>query len=884
MDRLRQLLFKLRSLVRRRSLESEMAEEMNGHLDRLIAVQRDAGMAADDARREALRQFGNRASVDELARDEQRWRWPEQIGRDLRYALRQLARTPTVTATAVLSLALGLGASVAIFSAVHGVLLKELPFPEAERLAVVQKGMVGEVPDLGLSPANAIETAERLKPRAAVSLFTITEVVVPHEDRAERVAAMRVSADFFRTLGVSPALGRDFLPADDVSGAPRVAVISAGLWRRVFASDPDTIGKTFGAGPGRVTVVGVMPEGFRMPALLGGARIPEVWSPLAFAASEAGVRGAGYMYVLVKRAPDVSLQMIDAELATIAREYAATEPRVFAGQELSATPARELVVGRARGVLLLLWAAVSCLLLIACANAANVVLSRTAARSRELAVRASLGASRRRLFAQLLTESVVLAGLAAAIGVALAAVILEASRYALSGFLPRADEIAIDWGVLWFTVIVTGLTALIVGVLPTYRSLSIAPRAAMGEAGTRSSTEGRWASSVRRSLLVAQIAIAVVLGTTAVLLGRSLAAVLRTDLGFAPQSLLTFELALPNDGRRAADVAAYFEELTSRIASHPIVTSAGAVNMLPMSSGAFSWSFLVADRPVTSGSLPYADVRVISPGALETLGVPLRGGRLFTATDRPDGQPVALVNDAFSRRTWPGEDAIGKRIKLAGPVESLPWMTVVGVIADVRLDAPDRPALPAIYRPLGQHRWRDMSLVVRSAAPPGQVVAAVRDEVARLGRGVAILSAREFDYYLSRSVAERRIVATLVAVFAGCALTLALIGVYGVFAYAVTSRTREIGVRLALGAGTRRIIATMMRQALGMCALGLIAGLAGLFAARRLIATQLFEVQPMDPATLAVTSLMVVLTALVACYVPARRASVIDPTTALRAD
>jgi putative ABC transport system permease protein len=884
MDSVRQLLFKLKGLLRRRAMESEMAEEMNAHLERLIATYRADGMAAEEARRAALRQFGNRASIDERARDERRWRWLEHVVRDLRYALRQIRRAPTVSATAVLSLALGLGSSVAIFSAVHGILLKELPFPDADRLAVVQKGPAGAVSDAGIAPANAREIAERVAPLADVSPFTFTEVIVPYGDRAERVTAMRVGPNFFRLFGVAPMLGRDFLPSDDAGGAPRVAIISSALWRRLFASDPATIGRTVGTGPGAATIVGVMPDGFRMPEIFGRLSNADAWTPLAYRPAEVNMRGAGYMYLLVKRAAHVSPALLETELAAIARAYAATEPRVYAGQELRAIPARELVVRRARSTLLLLWAAVTCLLLIACANAANVVLSRTAARSRELAVRASLGASKRRLFAQLVTESVVLASVAATIGVAVAASLLAVGRYALIGFLPRAQEISLDWTVLQFTVAATALTALIVGVLPTYRSLSIAPRDAMGEAGTRSSTESLWASNLRRVLLVAQIAIAVVLGTTAGLLGRSLAAVLRTDLGFEPKALLTFELSLPTDGRPQASVTAYYEQLIARLRSHALVSSVGALSMLPLSDSDFGWTFHVADKPVTSGALPHADVRIVSPGALEVLEVPIRRGRTFQWADRADGQPVAIVNEAFARRTWPREEAIGKQIRLAGSIENFPWMTVIGVVADVRFASPDQLADPAIYRPLGQHRWRDMTLLVRTPAPAAPAIAAVRDEIAHLGDGVVLLGAREFTFYLSRSVAERRIVSAVVGTFAGCALILALIGVYGVFAYAVASRTREIGVRIALGAGTRRIIFMMMRQALAVCGMGVVTGVAGIFAARRLIATQLFDVQPMDPATLVVTAMIIVTTALVACYLPARRASTIDPTSALRAD
>jgi len=455
----------------------------------------------------------------------------------------------------------------------------------------------------------------------------------------------------------------------------------------------------------------------------------------------------------------------------------------------------------------------------------------------------------------------------------------------LGDFLPRAEEITIDWRVLMFTIATTLLTSLAVGVLPAQRLSSISPRDAMGRAGTRASTEGPWAAAVRRLLLVGQIGIAVLLGTTAALIGRSFVAVLRADLGFAPDALLTFELSLPERGGSSSDIAAFYDRLAERLESRPQVTSVGALSMLPLSGGDFGWSFLVADKPVANGTaLPHADVRIVTPGTLEALGVPLRGGRSFQRSDHAGAQPVAIVNETFAKRVWPYEDPIGKQVKLAGPVAAFPWMTVIGVAADVRFASPDRAAAPAIYRTQAQHRRRDMTVVVRTTGPPADVVPAVREEVKRLGGGAVVLGVREFTFYLSRSVAARRLVTILVAVFAAIAIALALVGVYGLFAYAVTSRTREIGLRIALGAGRARVVWMMMRQALLLGSLGLVLGGVGIVAARRLIETQLFEIEALDPPTLAVISVIVLTTALLACYVPARRAAAVDPATALRAD
>jgi putative ABC transport system permease protein len=885
MDRLRQLLFKLRALWRGRGVDAEMAEEMRAHLDRLVAANRAAGMAPDEARHRALRQFGNMSSLEERALDERRFRWLESLVRDLRFGLRQLRLNPGFATTAIVSLALGIGASTAIFSAVDVILFRPLPFPHADHLSIVRKGPRTGEPAGGIAPANALEMVERVRPFADASAFTTTQFVVRQGSGAERVAGVRVGSTFFITLGVTPALGRDFTPSDDRFGAERVAIISSGLWQRAFATDPHVVGRTLDAGALRLTVIGVMPESFRFPELFGPTFKPEIWTPLAFPPDEGAMRGAGYMSLLLKRRDGWQWEAVQRELDLIARAYEKLEPTNYGQEQLRAMPLRQLVIGDTRATLMLLWAAVTCLLLVACANTANLVLSRSAARSRELAVRASIGASRARLFSQLVAESALLSVIASALGLLLAWVLLAAARDVLRDFLPRVDEIAIGWRVVAFTIGASWVTSLAVGLIPAQRLSAITPRDALNRAGSRGSVDGPWATSLRRALLVGQIAAAVLLGTTAALLGRSLGAVLRADLGFQPESLLTFELSIPEGAVPKAQVTALYAELTDRLEARPEVTSVGALNLLPLSGGGFGWGFLVGDRPLPPGTaLPSADVRIVTPGTLEALGVALREGRSFDRGDASGGQPVAIVNETFARRVWPGENPIGRQIKLAGPVDFVPWMTVIGVAKDVRFGSPDLPAAPAIYRPLGQHAWRDMAVVVRTIGPAAHVAPAVRQEVERLGRGIAVLAVREFEYYQSRSVAGRRLVTTLVGVFAGTSLFVALVGVYGLFAYAVTSRTREIGVRLALGATRSRVVWMLMRDALLLGGVGIAVGTAGVFSTRRLIQTQLFEMQATDPPTMVFVSAVVIVTALVACYLPSRQAAFVDPTHALRAE
>jgi len=888
MDRLRQIQFKLRALWRRRALDAEMAEEMRAHLDRLVAVNRSKGMSSADARARALRQFGNVPSLEEQAREEWQFRWLEAVARDFRFAARQLSRSPGFAALAILSLALAIGASTAIFSAVDTILLRELPLPQAGQLGIVRMGPRGGAPGkgTGIGPAIALEMVGRARTFAEVSAFTLTEFDVRQGTSAERIPGLRVGAGFFRTLGIAPALGRDFRTSDDQAGSERVAIIDSALWRRAFGGDPDVVGRSLQVGTERVTVVGVMADSFHFPEMFGATFKPQIWTPLAFTPREAADRGARYMSLLLKRRSEWPWGAVQRELDTITREYEKRDSATFGNQQLRAVPLREQVVGQERQMLMLLWLAVSCLFLVACANAASLVLSRTTGRATELAVRSSIGASVSRLFFQLIVEGSLMAIVAAVIGIVLASAMISMAGRALGDFLPRVDEIGINWRVLAFTVGTTWLTTLIVGLVPARRLSAVAPGDALNREGTPTSIGGRWTTSLRRVFLVGQIALAVLLGTAALLLGRSLAAVLHADLGFKPDSLLTFELSIPEDAVQRADVTRLYAGLAERLKTHPQVISVGALNLLPLSGGSFGWAFLIRDKPLPPGtSLPNADVRIVTPGTLETLRISVRAGRSFAPGDGAENQPVAIVSQAFARRAWPGGNPIGKQIKLAGPVSVLPWMSVIGVVEDVRFESPGVPAEPAIYKPEAQHPWsRSMSLVIRTVGSPAEVRPAVREEVTSLGRGIAALNVREFTFYLSRSVAGRRLVTILVGVFAGVSLALSLVGVYGLFAYAVTSRTREIGVRIALGAGRERVVWMFMRDALVLGCLGLAIGTLGVFAARGLIATQLFEIEPMDPPTLALVGAAVLVTALIACYLPSRRAAIVDPTRALRTE
>jgi predicted permease len=868
-------------LVRSRRLERELDAELRDHIERQIADHLAQGLSDGEARRRAHISMGGVEQVKELCRDVRRPRLVNELCQDLRFGFRMMRRNPLVTGTVVLALALGIGTNAAVFSVVDAILLREIELPHPEQLGVIWKGPLHGEPESGIAPANAIELGNRLR-TASIAPFANTEFIVQQDTDGEHVSGMRVASNFFSTLEITPAIGRDFLRSDDVSGADRVVVLGHDLWQRRFGGDSQLVGQSVTLSGQSHLVVGVMPSGFRFPELFGTAFHPEIWTPLRFSPQEAGSRGSGYMFALVRRQPQASWRAVQAELDNVSRAFARLEPRRYTEHHLKALLLHEQVVGSVRIVLLVLWGAVTCVLLAACANVAHILLSRATVRSRELAIRTSLGATRARLVRQLLTESLVLGFAGAALGFVLAVTTVRVcAASGLLDLLPRAQEIVVDMRVLAFVTCAALATSAMCGVMPALQLSRVYPQDAMRR-GAPTMAGGGSASTIRAMLVVGQIAVALLLAVGAGLLVRSYAAVQRVDLGFTPEDVLTFNVSLPTQYTSEAAIAA-FNQLQERLESLPEVSSVGALSLLPLSGGDFSWTFLVRDLPLTPGTpLPRADVRIATPGALEALRVPIRLGRSFLRTDDRNAQPVAVVSETFARQSWPGDNPVGKQVKLEGALELFPWMTVVGVAADVRFGAPDRASAPTIYRPLGQHSRKSMAIVLRTTRQTSHVVPLVREQVRSLDPNAALVSFREFGYYLSRSVAQRRLFMTLLSVFAAITLALALTGVYGVLAYAVTLRTREIGIHLALGASRTAVVWTVMRQPISLTLLGLVCGLAASLVARRALSQQLFGVAGTDPLTLGAVSLLVLTTALLACYRPARSAASVDPISALR--
>jgi putative ABC transport system permease protein len=867
-----------RNLLQRDRVERELDDEVRAAFELLVEEKTRAGMSPTEARRAAAIEL-RIESVKEQVREVRAGAFIDTLLQDVRYAARLLRRNPLFTLTAMASLAIGIGSNAGVFSVVDGVLLRDLRLPRPEELAVVWKGPLEGEPESGMSPAHALDLAE-LTRTAQVAPFTMTQFAVQDDTDGERVLAMRVAWNFFSTLDVTPQMGRTFSRPEDLAGAERVVVLSDGLWKRRFGADPGVIGRRVMLSGEPYRVVGVMPADFRFPEVFG--RViktfhPEIWTPLRFSAREAGDRGARYMFALMRRQPSVPWSTVQADLDAVSGTLAALDPRAYVGQHLTALPLHQQVVGDVRLVLLVLWGAVTCVLVAACANVGHLLLSRSSIRARELAIRASIGATRMRLVRQLVVESLVLGCGGAALGVILASGIVRAWRSSGAlDLLPRAQDISVDLRVLAFAAGAAVVTSALCGLFPALRLVRSSPHV------MRPATAGAGHSRLRAVLVVGQIAAALVLTVGAGLLIRSFDAVQRVDLGFRPDGLQTFDVSLPAQYTREKAVV-FFDRLHDQLSGLPQVSSSGALSLLPLGGErGFSWPFLVRGRP--SSEPPVAEVRMATPGALEALGVSIRRGRSFLRYDTSNSPPVAIVSEGLARRAWPGEDPVGKQVKLAGAIEALPWMTVIGIAADVRLAAPDRAAAPVIYRPYTQH-WRgDMTVVLRVSGDPQPVLAAVRQQIRALDPQLGPMNSREFSYYLSRSVAQRRLFMTLLSLFAVMTLVLALTGVYGVLACLVTLRTPEIGVRLALGASRMAIVSTVMRPALLFTTVGVLCGLGASVMARGLLSQQLYSVTPFDPVTLGVVVLLVASTALMASLVPARRAMRIAASDALRSE
>lgn len=807
----------------------------------------------------------------------------ETLIQDIRYAVRRLLKSPGFSLIAIATLALGIGANSAIFSVVDAVLLRSLPYAEPDRLVMLFNSR-GDNPRFPVSAPNYLDFREQEQLFTGAAAFdqdrdyNLTGIGDPM-----RLKGAEISAELFDVLGTRPALGRGFRAEENEPGSGAVVVLSNATWQQYFGSDPQVIGRTLSLDGAVRTVVGVMPPGFDFPA--GSA----LWTPLEYNAQfrDDGNRGSHYLGVVARLRPGVTPERADAEMRALG-DRLATEYDQLANSSATATSMHEVMVGAIRPALLILLGAVGLVLLIACANVANLLLARAAAREGELAVRTALGAGRWRLVRQLLTESVLLSLIGGGIGLLLAYWGTDALVALQPQGIPRLGEVGVNATVIAFTGGIALATGILFGLIPALQVTGGELTGAIKE-GSRGALSGRGGNRVRGGLVMAEMALAVMLLAGAGLLIRSFAGLMRVDPGFQAQQVLSVNLSLP--GASYSDDAAvreFYSRLQERLHSLPGATSAGAVSSLPLSGRTMILGFFPADgeapRP---GEMPTAHVRVATPDYFRTLGIPLKSGRTFTPADRPGTPVVLLLSEAAARRIFPGEDPLGKRVAVTMGSAAYPDGVsgeVVGVVGNVHQQGLDRAVEPEVYVAFDQVPFRSMDLTVRTTDEPFSLAAGVREAVREIDPNLPVSDFRTVEQVVAESVSQPRFYMMLLTLFAAVALTLAAVGIFGVISFTVTQRTREIGMRMALGADARTVLGMVVRGGMRMVLVGLAIGLVLTFTLTRLVKGMLFGVAPTDPLTLLGVVLVLGGVALLACWLPARRATRIDPMVALRAE
>jgi putative ABC transport system permease protein len=804
----------------------------------------------------------------------------ERLYQDLQYAVRRLLKAPGFTLVAVLTLALGIGANSAIFTVVNGILLKPLPYPQSERLVGVYHTTEGNRAVMsGPNFSDIARLATSLENAAAVST---SRMILTGEGDATRLQIAEVSASLFNVLRVSPALGRAFNADENTPGRTKVVILSHGLWAQRFGGDPAVVGRRITLDGVPREVIGVMPRGFSYPAER------QAWVPLEYDENfVTKQRGAWYLSVVARLKPGITPEQSAAEVETLGRNLARQYPDANGEIGMTTMPLLEALVGDIRTSVLILFGAVAFVLLIACTNVANLLLARAAARESEMAVRTALGAGRGRLVRQLLTESVVLSLLGAGFGLLLAVWGVELLIALKPSGIPRLGNVQVDGTAIAFTILTALVTGVLFGLVPAFtatRGLS----ATLKEAG-RGAVTSRSGMRVRGVLVVAELALAVMLLAGAGLLMRSFVKLQAVDPGFRSDQALTFELTLP-DARYAEDETRiqFFDQLLSRLRALPGVRSASAVLGLPLSGLDLIISFEVAGRPpVPPAQQPAMQVRVATPDYFDALGIPLKRGRGFTEADRIGTPRVVLITEAAARQFFPGEDPIGKKITLGwrrGPARERAGGEVVGVVGDIKDSALNEANPPQIYMPLRQWPVGFMTVVMKTSVPPASLAEAARAQVAAIDPNLPLSDVSTLSDVVAQSISQQRFYLTLLMIFAAVALVLAAIGIFGVLSYAVSQRTREIGIRMALGAQGRTVITMIVRQAMVLVFCGVVLGTVAALFLSGTMTTMLFSITPTDPATFVSVAGVLLGVALLAAYLPARRATRVDPIVALRTE
>jgi predicted permease len=896
------LITRLKGLFGIDRLDHDLAEELQSHIQMRTRDNVAAGMPSDAARYDAQRRFGSTTLVKEDTRAMDIIGWIETLGQNLRYAVRMLRRSPGFTAVAILTLALGIGGNVAIFTVVRAVLLSPLPYSHPEQLVRVYDDLRGSnTHDVGMSVPELWDLRDKSGVFQDISALWSVDANLTGGDQPQRVELLATSPDYFTMLGAQPQLGRVYTPQDAQPGFTEGVVLSDGFWRRTFGADPNVLGRKIRVDSDLYTVIGVMPPDFRHPGrtltnevdLWGAAGYMGQPFPVPVLRSVRLLPGA-----MARLRPGITLAQAQARLDTLSaqltREYPGEYPAA-AGWGLRLVSVQEDLVGNVRTELFVLFGAVAFVLLIACVNLANLLLARSASRQREISIRLAIGAGRRRLIAQLLTESVLLATISG--GVALLTVVwLKAWLLRLAPVdLPRLHEVSFSPGVLLFAFAVSILTGVIFGIAPAIQTARSSHVANLRE-GSRGSGSSKHQIKISRFLVASEIALSLILLIGTGLLLRSFWHLAEVHPGFDPHRLVTTRIWLPFPNDPSEDNyptvekrAAFIREVLRRVSALPGVEEAsiGSPNSLPMTDARAQFPFSIENRPADSERAPVAEWTSVSPSYFHVLKAPLIKGRFFSDSDDSKGQQVALINETLARHYWPDADPIGQHIKLIGAGNApsqVSWKAIVGVIGDIKSDGFDAASAPHIYIPEFQSPTYGSVVYLRTGADPASLGAAVRQEVQEVDPSIPVFSLQTMDDVLSNYLAQRRFALELLGIFAGVALLLASIGIYGVMAYTFSQRTNEIGIRMAMGAQRSDILKIAASEGAVVVAFGIVSGILGAALFTRFLQSMLFEVKSSDPATYVAISALLAAVTLLACLVPARRATRVDPLIALRQD
>lgn len=865
-------------------LDRELNDEMQAHLDEKAAELEAGGMPPEEARHEAMRQFGSPLRWREESRDAWGSRVLEALLQDLRFAARTLRKSPGFTAIVIATLAIGIGANTAIFSVVYAVLLKPLPYANPDRLvSVFQANAQQKIPADAFSYPDLVECRDHNSVFDGMAGYNAHDLVLNGAGEPAEVHTIVVTPEMFSLLGVKPLIGRALFPQDGTRGAAPVVVLSENLWRSRFAANPAIIGRSISLDKRAFTVVGVMPASFRFPldAKSGDVWIPVVQDPVFGPFLSAGA-AARFLITVGRLKPGVSMKQAQADMDTMASRLAKEFPAANAGWAIRVEPLQQEITGNARSALLVLLGAVLLVLLIACANIANLLLARATSRAREIGVRIALGAGRARIVRQLLTESALLGLLGGVAGIALAYWGVSALGDMLPADLPRAQGLHVEGWVLVFAIVLSAVATVIFGLAPALFAADSSLQASLKESAGRSGEAGR-RRRARSVLAAAEIALAMVLLVAAGLLIRSFAALTSVYPGFNAQHVVTAEIDLPRyQYSKPAQWVAFGNDLLARVQAQPGLSDSAIGAPMPIVDGFAGVSFLIAGNPpLPPGTLQQAHFAMVSPGYFHVMNVPLLQGRFFTQSDSSMAPRVAIISEALARRYFRDQDPLGRQLSFGFLSKSDAWK-IVGVVGDVRDVALNKQPVPMLYAPFDQSPLWGALLAVRTSLNTPSVAAAIRRVTDQIDKNLPVTKVQPMPEAISASVAQPRFRTLLLGLFGAIALALAVIGIFGVMSYSVARRTREIGLRMALGATPGGVLRMILADSLKLVVVGLAVGIAAALVLTRFLSSMLFAVHPSDPLTFIGVAVALTVVALLACSVPARRASRVDPAVALR--